>query len=103
MSLAEGNKITGKPSFYIESQRCFVSRFPLTVCEISDVRRKRDQREVCGVDILVHICLSFHRLQEGKEPGGERSDEDRQHAKIQNVPELRDVFLRTLRPEFLTL
>lgn len=75
----------------------------LTVGVISDVRRQRDQRQVWSVDVLIHILLGFHGLHEGEKPGGERCDEDGEHAEIQNVPELHDVFPRPLRPQLFTL
>lgn len=50
----------------------------------------------------VHILLGFGRLEERHEARREGSHKDRQHAKVQHIPQVHDVLSGPVGPDLLT-
>lgn len=74
-----------------------------TICEVGDVRREWCAADVDVGNVQVNIELSFRRFEESHEACGKWGHEDRQHPKIQNVPQVHDVLARTVHPDLFTL
>lgn len=75
----------------------------LTVGKIGYVSGQGGVGEVLVGHVQVHVQLSLGGLEEGHEASSEGSNEDGQHAKVQNIPQVHQVFPWSVHPDLLTL
>lgn len=75
----------------------------LTKGKVGNFIRQRGIAEVFVWYMQVHILLCFGRLEERHEPRCEGRHKYRQHAEVQNIPEVHDVLSGPVAPDLLTL